>query len=477
MNTFKAFLHQISSWQALLDILLIAFGLFYLYRTIYKLGTWKILVGIVLAFLFFVIASVLNLEGIEWIFKNISHVTVIGMIIIFQPELRKFFEKLVSVHGQNDGYHDNEATDMVADSLWKMAEQRCGALIVFPGTEALSDKLSGGFTLNAEMSTPLILSIFDHHSPGHDGALIVERGKLTRFGVRLPISVSDRLGNEYGTRHHAGMGLAEQSDALILVVSEERGHVSAFAGGQMKRLLTRQQIVDQINLHSQKHGQITLQGGRRIKLRTILQAAACLVIASFFWSSLVVVNAEIIERVITIPVEYTSPGAGLVLVGEKTDKVKAHITGSKANIDNIDASNTVVKVDLSKMAAGKRSVLISSENLHLPKDITLLDSEPANLSVTLAGMVEKSAPVVPQLIGKLPEGKKVKSIRVEPAMVQILAPPEKNGYKTPELSTTPVYLNSIESASTLLCKIVAAPSLQPADKKWPDVKVVIELAQ
>lgn len=475
MNLIDAFLLQLFSWQALLDIGIITAGLYFLYRTLSRLGTWKIFVGICLAFLFFVLASILNLKGVEWIFRNISHVAAIALIVIFQPELRKIFEKIVFLYDRKSPKNHAETSEIIAETLWKLAKIKCGALIVIPGRESINDKISGGYDLNATLSIPLIQSIFDHHSPGHDGAIILDSNKITRFGVRLPISQSGKLGDDYGTRHHAAMGISEQSDAIILIVSEERGTVSMFSNGLMTPMQSQEQIVESIDNHYQKKGLFIVDYQSGIKRKTIVQIATCTFIASFFWSSLVLVNQQIIEKVITVPVEYTAPKTGLVLVGEKVNEVKVHLTGTKSDLDNLSASQTSVTVVLDDMVEGERMVLITRENLKLPKNITILDAVPAGLEVTLAEVVQKTVPIVPQLLGKVPQGKKIKTIKVHPETVQVLAPPDQDGSKTVNASTTPVYLNSIESSSVIYCKIITPPSMQPVDKKWPDVMVTIEL--
>ncbi|WP_304511306.1 diadenylate cyclase [Desulfopila sp. IMCC35008] len=451
--------------------------MYFLYRTLAKLGTWKIFVGICFAFLVFVLASLLNLEGVEWIFRNISHVAVLAMIVIFQPELRKIFEKIVSLYGRRKLGNQRATSEIIAETLWKLAKVKCGALVVIPGKESITDKISGGYTLNANVSAPIIQSIFDHHSPGHDGAMVLESDRISSFGVRLPISQSGTLGDEYGTRHHAAMGISEQSDAMILLVSEERAAVSMFSNGKMRPMDSPASIVDAINSHNQRIGFLGAVYESGTKIKTIAQIATCLVIATIFWSSLVVVNQQIIEKLITVPVEYTSPNTGLVLVGEKVNEVKVHLTGTKSDLDNLSTFAPRVTVVLNDMSEGERVVLVTKENLKLPKNITILDAVPAALEVVLAEIVQKTVPIVPQLVGKIPEGKKIKNIKIEPDTIQVLAPPDRNGIKTVNASTTPVYLNSIESTSVIYCKIIAQPSMQPVDKKWPDVKVTIELEE
>lgn len=473
----NALIIQLLSWHTILDIGIITAGLFFLYRTLSRLGTWRIFLGICIAFLVFVFASLLNLEGVEWIFRNISHVAVLAMIVIFQPELRKALEKVVSIYARKTTKTDLQTSEIIAQTLWKLAKVKSGALIVFPGKESINARISGGYILNAIVSVPILQSIFDHHSPGHDGAIIFENDQITKFGVRLPISQSGVLDDAYGTRHHAAMGISEQSDAMVLIVSEERGVVSMFLNGKMTPMNSPDSIIGVINNHNQQVGFLEAVNDRGINKKVVAQIATCAFITTVFWSSLVVVNQQVIEKVITVPVEYIAPRAGLVLVGEKINEVKVHLTGSKSDLDNLSSSQPSVTVVLSEMDEGERIVMITKENLKLPRNITILDAVPAGLEVSLAEIVQKTVPVVPQLIGKLPEGKKIKSIKVQPETIQVLAPPDRNGDKTINASTTPVYLNSIDSSNVLYCKIIAPPSMIPVDKKWPDVMITIELQE
>ncbi|MBV5318748.1 MAG: diadenylate cyclase [Desulfobulbaceae bacterium] len=463
------------SWRALLDILLITAGLFFLYRTLLRLGTWKIMAGILLAFLIFILASALNLRGIEWVYQNVSHVAVLGLIVIFQPELRKILEKTVSVSAHRFKDQDTRLQSLIAESLIKLANERCGAILVFPGKEPITDKISGGHQLNALPSIPLILSLFDPNSPGHDGAVIIEGNKLTQFGVRLPMSQSMRLSEDFGTRHHAAMGLAEQTDALALVVSEERGKVSIFTNGEMRPARNGEEITRAIVEHQQAMGFFRRDKGPIIRKRTIFQIAASLLVAVIFWSTLIVSQREVVERVLPVNIDYTSPADDLALVGEKANEIKLHLTGPKSDIDNLTLNPPNVKIDLSRMAKGSQTIIITSENLRLPKGVTLLDTSPQQLKLTLAEVVEKNIPITPQIVGKLPGALKIHKITVTPETVLVTIPITKDNKTPEEVLTTPIYLESIATDSTLFCKIIARPSIQPVAKRWPDVEVFIEL--
>jgi len=475
MNKIIFLLHELLTWQAILDITIIAAGLFFLYRTLVRLGTWKIVVGILAAFVVIALASILNLEGIKWIFQNVSNVAVIALIVIFQPELRKVFEKVVSLQKKKTVSLDDALIDMVASSLSQLAKQKRGAIIVYPGKEPVLEKLSGGHRLAAEPSIPLIMSIFDPNSPGHDGAMIIEENKLTSFGVRLPISQTSRLPEDYGTRHHAAMGLAEQTDALVLVVSEERGVVSAFKDRTMKILGSVAEISTSIRDHNNQKGILDMELQSLLHRRTLIPAGVSLAIAVIFWSTLITVNRQVVERMFPLSIEYTRPAEDLILVDEKTEQLRVHLAGPKSEIDNFVMGQPTANVDLSTMVKGKQTILITEENLQLPGNLTFLGSEPAQIEVTLAGIIKKTIPILPQLVGKLPANLKLKKVQVIPNEVKVMLPSPKRGEKSPTVATTPVYLNSIQGDSRIFCKIIADPTIQPEVKPWQDVEVVIEV--
>jgi hypothetical protein len=271
------------------------------------------------------------------------------------------------------------------------------------------------------------------------------------------------------------MGLAEQTDAMALVVSEERGTVSIFANGEMRPLRTAEEITKAIVNHQREMGFLNRDSAPRIRKRTIFQIAASLIIAVVFWSTLIISQREVVERVLPVTIDYTTPAEDLVLVGEKANEVKLYLSGPKSEIDNLASNPPSVKIDLSKMAKGSQTIIITSENMRLPKGVTLLDTSPQQLKLTLAAVVEKNVPITPQIIGKLPGNLKIKKITVSPETVHVSIPVTKEEKITEEVLTTPIYLESISTDSRLFCKIIARPSIQPVAKRWPDVEVFIEV--
>lgn len=477
MELSSSFLEAAFSWRTLLDIALISTALFFLQRTLMRLGTWKIMAGIFLALVVFIAANLLNLRGIEWIYNNVSHVALIGLIIIFQPELRKVLERAVWAPPRAAQASDEHFPKLIADCLVAMAKDCCGALIVYPGREPIGEKTTGGFPLNAEPSYPLILSIFDPNSPGHDGAIIIQGERIARFGVRLPMSSSSRLANTFGTRHHAAMGLAEQTDALALVVSEERGRVSAFVDGQMLPVENTDEISALIVRHLQNAGLMRKKKKAwALSKASLFHAMLSLVVAAAFSLSVLDTTRNIVERSVVAAVDYTAAAAdGSVLVGDKANEVKLHLSGPLTAMENLSQSPPHVVIDLGLMDQGKHSVVITSENLTLPKNVTLLDVSPAQLNLTLAPMEEKSMAITPQLVGKLPAGLKLKKVSLKPEEVLVTMPKTKNDRDSFKILTTPIYLDAISTDSRIFCGIIARPSIQPVAKNWPDVEVLVEV--
>ncbi len=465
---------QILSWRTILDIILIAAALFFLYKTLIRLGTWKIVTGILIAAAVFIISSYMGLKGIEWIYRNASHVAVIGIIILFQPELRKLFERAASIRGSKIVNHDNAFARIITESVWKLAAKRVGAIIVIPEREEISQWVNGGYPLNALPSVPLILSIFDPNSPGHDGALIVHKGMFTSFGVRLPVSQSGRLGEEYGTRHQSAMGLSEKSDALIVTVSEERGKVSVFHKGEIRVMDREEDVFISICAHCSDAAANQLDRPvRKINKTITLEIIGSLAIAFAFWATIIPTQGEMLEKIITVPVEYTATTEDVVMIGEKATEISLHLAGSKSDLDAASSSALSVKINLAKVAEGTQTFLINDDNIRLPKGVRLIDVNPSNVEITIAKRVRRELEINPQLVGKLPDGLKLVSMEVKPRTLQVLLPLDTSGLNLNNITTTPVYLDSIRDDTRLFCKIISPPSIQPVDKRWPDVEVML----
>jgi uncharacterized protein (TIGR00159 family) len=471
-----ALIPEMISWREVLDVVLIAMGIFLLYRTLSRLGSWKIVLGIFISVAVLIAANLLNLEGIRWIYSNLSNIALLALIVIFQPEIRKILERAASLKRFKTGDYGSEAALLIANAVVSLAERKWGALLVFPGKEPIQQWTAGGVSLNAEPSFPLLMSIFDPHSPGHDGALIIENGMLTRFGVRLPMSKTGRLPEEFGTRHHAAMGMSEVTDSLVLAVSEERGSVMTFHHGMAKKIQNKTEIIENIRSHleniiSLPH--LGAKGKRRWMLLSEIIISVAL--AFFFWSTVIVSQGELREKAIIVPVEYTATPPDIALAGDQPTEIKLHLSGPKSDLDTMNPSQVSVKVDLSKVVPGKKEFLITEENIQLPKRVELLDVEPAKLVLSFKALVAQEATVKPQLLGRLSNGMILEAIEVKPKKIKVLATASGKGRDTISIMTSQINLESITESTRLYCKVIAPPGVRPADAEWPEIEVFIRV--
>jgi diadenylate cyclase len=211
----------------LLDILLLAYLIYRSYRILVQTRAVQLIKGALVIGLIYLVAYALTLNTLRWVLNLLVPGLVIGMAIIFQPELRRIFTRI----GQDPWFrlrprvrtHHLEA---VLNAAGMLAERRCGCLIVFTRNIGLNTIIETGTHLNADLSSSLLLSLFSPSTPLHDGAVIISEDRVVAAGCLLPLSDRPDIQLSYGTRHRAALGLVEETDAVVLVVSEETGAIS-----------------------------------------------------------------------------------------------------------------------------------------------------------------------------------------------------------------------------------------------------------
>jgi uncharacterized protein (TIGR00159 family) len=465
-------------WRAFFDIPIITIVFLILYRTLKASGSWHIGVGIIILLLLYSLSNLFRLTGVVWIFDNLSNIALIALIIIFQPEIRKVFERTASTFRIKKMLKESKYLSLlIAESVFKLAQNRWGAIIILPGKESLESKISGGVPVNAKPSVPLIVSVFDHHSPGHDGAMIIENGEITKFGCRLPLSTSDKLSNEFGTRHHASMGLSEVSDSLIITVSEERRIISVFYEGKYTPIRKKNELQQKIEDHWQEGSKfIPLKALVKSKGSLVFETGISLILAFILWFSIMISMHQLKELAVTIPVEYKVPEKMVMLGDSNPVSVKVKISGPISVINMINTKELKAVVDLNGSKAGDVDISIDRDNLNIPHDVSLLYVEPGSWKVTVNSFNLQDVTIKPQLIGNLPDGFEIDNIDVNPETIPVLLTSELNPFDELVVTTTPIYLQTITQSTKLICKVIAPQGIIPGNnKQWPDVIVTLNL--
>ena len=227
----------------ILDIALVSVMLFFAFRFIRERRAGKLALGIVLLFLIMVISEALEMYVTRFFLQNIFQVGILVVIVLFQPEIRSALEKLggepiKSIKGigeQKDSSETLAVIREVSETMQDLAAEKTGALLVFERTTKLGDIVKTGTVLNADVSSFLLKNIFFNKAPMHDGATIISNNKIHSAGCFLPLSLNDSIIKDLGTRHRAGIGMSENSDAVVIIVSEETGTISIAVDGKLKR--------------------------------------------------------------------------------------------------------------------------------------------------------------------------------------------------------------------------------------------------
>lgn len=193
-------------------------------------------IGLLVLAAVYTFARILGMYMTVWIFQGFFAVFIIAVVVIFQEELRHIFERIAvwSLRGGGREESSPREVEILVRSIGAFARDKIGALIVLHGRDPLDRHIEAGWDLHGELSEALLESIFDSHSLGHDGAVLIENGRVTKFGVVLPLSKEFSKITNLGTRHTAALGLAERTDALCLVVSEEKGTITIARKGALE---------------------------------------------------------------------------------------------------------------------------------------------------------------------------------------------------------------------------------------------------
>ena len=250
MEAVKEFLQLLSGMKLMdyLDILIVAFLLYKLFPLLRSTNSIRVAGTIVAIIVISWITDAINLNTLSFILDEFLQVGVIALVVLFQPELRRMLDHLGSVRLEKLINPEKVTEDMkpvikqTVLACEVMSREKIGALIVFGRENRLDEYMKTGTMIDAQVSDQLLRNIFFKNSPLHDGATIISNGRVTAAGCVLPLSDSKRITADMGTRHRAGVGMSEASDAVVVIVSEETGTLSVAVGGMLKRHLAPQTL-------------------------------------------------------------------------------------------------------------------------------------------------------------------------------------------------------------------------------------------
>ena len=226
------------------EILLLAVGIYQVCKWMKNTRAWTLAKGIVIILAFYVLASIFNFTTILWLAEKSINIALIALVIVFQPELRKaleslgrkkFFSGVFPDSKAHEELFNDETIEELVKASYLLGKNKTGALIVIENTIRLDERIGSGIPVDGLVTAPLLINIFEHNTPLHDGAVIIRGNRVVAATCYLPLSGNQGLSKELGTRHRAGVGISEESDAYTIIVSEETGKVSVAFGGILER--------------------------------------------------------------------------------------------------------------------------------------------------------------------------------------------------------------------------------------------------
>lgn len=222
-----------SLWRPILEIFLIWALIYWLMRFFIGTRMIQVLMGLVILAIIFNIAKLLDLNTVIWVLSKLFAVGVVAFLIIFQPEMRRGLARIGQKTMGRSGFQLGGILDEMVKAVESLARRRHGALIAIERGMNVRDEVDGGVDLDARVSADLLISIFDPHTPTHDGGVIVAGGRIVCYGAFFPLSNNPHLAPSVGTRHRAALGLTEESDVVCLIVSEETSSISIALAGKL----------------------------------------------------------------------------------------------------------------------------------------------------------------------------------------------------------------------------------------------------
>jgi diadenylate cyclase len=359
------------------------------------------LVGVGLVGAVWLLASEMGLTLTARLLQAAFFVSGVVLLLVFQEDLRRSFERLaILVLRRGRPSPGDGVVDTVARAVFALAALRRGALIVLPGREPIERHVQGGVILNGLVSEPLLLSLFDPHSPGHDGAVIVAADRAQRFAVHLPLSSNFELLGHSGTRHAAALGLSESCDALTVVVSEERGTVAVAERGSLRTVTNAAQLSGLLRAASggAGSGERDPLRRRRVAFRHARQALLALAIGTVLWV-LLIPGSRVSQATLVVPVEVDNLPAGYDLGAVSPPDVRVTVTGVRRALFFLQPRDLHVKVDVILAQLGRRSFEILPQSVRCPPGVaaTAVDPERVEISVRRSGQATPGPSPAPGL--------------------------------------------------------------------------------
>jgi diadenylate cyclase len=371
-------------WQTAVDFLVLAVAFYVLLSWARSARALRIAIGVVGLHALALLARQLDLIITSWLLDFLAILAVVLLLLVFQPELRRVFMNLDSalrrfpLAQSTPLQHRRE----IAAACFDLAGACVGALIVIVGKDSVGELLEGGVSLGADVSAKLLKAIFQKESPLHDGAVIIERDRISKANAVLPLTHRPDVPLFFGTRHRAAMGIAERCDALVVAVSEERGQVSLMQGKAIRHVESPVELIETLEGLRSAEG----RSGARIRHALFSNLAlklGALGLASLIWSVSFLAAGTTI-RSLSVPIEFSNVPAGMEIADQSVETVEVQVRGSPWIMDSVSLGNRIARFNLANLGPGSHKLALAPGTLDLPPGLIVDHTTPPRIVVRLA---------------------------------------------------------------------------------------------
>jgi len=382
---FKFIQNPSFDWRAFLDILIVATLVFLVLTLIRKTRAMPMFIGVLFLGAVYLISIFLKLQLTQSVFNSLISALLIILAVVFQKELRRFFEFIGLMGLKRKLFVPAESTvKIISQAVDSLAERQIGALLVFPGRENIYRHIEGGVLLHGRLSLPLLLSIFDPSSPGHDGAVIIENDNIRKFAVHLPLADNIEAIKKFGTRHRAAHGLAERTDAFIVIISEEKGTISIAYNKQLTILPDKADLELKLRrFFEQTFPKQKISSYRKWLGNNFLKIVFSLLISFALWL-IFTFQISNVQKTMTIPIEFKSLRNEYIVDNYTPIELSVIFSGLDRDFNAVEEQNLKALIDLTNLQPGWHKVDIKNNFINYPSSLSLIKIEPTSIKVHIA---------------------------------------------------------------------------------------------
>jgi uncharacterized protein (TIGR00159 family) len=408
--------------QDIADILIMTVLLYQLYSWFRGTRAMQVLLGLGVVTLIYFATRFLDLYMTSWVLQELGTVLIILIIVVFQTEIRQALYRFSLLRHMLDSRQETQHGQFqdIAETLFRMASGKTGALIVFQGSESLHDLMTNGVVINGEISPQMLESIFYDGAPFHDGAALINAGRIEKAACHLPLSVNPDIPQHMGTRHRAALGLSERSDAVVVVISEERGEVTLVSSGTFRRMNSTSELIralDELLRSDNEPPRVTL---RQRFFANLLPKAALLLSVSVFWVLITTRQGQI--TTVSVPVRLHGIPEGIVLLRTSPEDITVQVKTMSSLTPPPSKLDLTADIDASGVSEGTTPVRVNHSDITAPAGMIISSVSPATVRVSAEKKLRKSVPVKAALKGRLPSAYSSLQVVCEPGVVDIEGP-------------------------------------------------------